>query len=96
MAEQLEQNSGKQVTVEFIYLNTNEETKFLVSWEDTLAQVWEQAYDKLGEVHREKDELECQNGESLMSYLNLTLIELHERRICQERKFQIKSETGGA
>ncbi len=96
MSEQLEQNHGKQVTVQFIYLNTNEETEFHANQEDTLAQVWEQAYDRLGEVRREKDELECQNGESLMSYLNLTLAELHERHICPERKFQIKSETGGA
>lgn len=82
--------------VEVLYLNTNAEKKFHVSWEQTVAQVWEEAYGKLGEARREVDEFECQEGGSLMSYLHLTMAQLRDQHICQNRKFQIKSETGGA
>jgi hypothetical protein len=82
--------------VEVVYLNTNEEVKFHASWDDTLAQVWDEAYRKLEETRREGDEFQCQDGVSLMQYLNLTLAELRERHICQNRKFAIRSETGGA
>lgn len=85
-----------QPIVEFVYLNTNAEVKFHARWSDTLAQVWEQSYVELKESRRQADELQCQDGNSLMDSLNLSLAELRDRKICQNRKFQIKSETGGA
>lgn len=96
MAEEKRPNGGNPV-VEFLYLNTNAEKKFHAGWNDSLAEVWEQAYKELGEARRERDEIESQNdGASLMSYLDLTLEQLREKHICQNRKFQIKCETGGA
>lgn len=82
--------------VEVVYLNSNEETRFHAAWEDTLAMVWDEAYRKLEESRRQGDELQCQDGASLMPYLTLTLAQLRERRICPGRKFAIRSETGGA
>ena len=83
--------------VEFLYLKNNDEVSFKVSWNDTLAAVWTQAYVELKEERLAKDELECQkSGDSLKNYLSLSLSELRDRHICADRKFQIKSETGGA
>jgi len=82
--------------VEVLYLNTNEEAKFHASWNGTLQQVWDEAYTKLGETRHEGDEIQCQDGASLMGYLSLTLAELRDRHICQNRKFAIRSATGGA
>jgi hypothetical protein len=82
--------------VEVVYLNTNEEVKFHAAWEDTLAQVWEEAYRRLEETRREGDEFQCQEGTSLMQFITLTLAQLREKHICQDRKFAIRSETGGA
>ena len=82
--------------VEVLYLNTNEEAKFHASWDATLQQVWDRAYIELGETRRDGDEIQCQEGESLMSDLGRTLAELRERHICPNRKFAIRSATGGA
>lgn len=90
-----EEKHGNPI-VEFLYLNTNAEEKFHAQWSEKLSLVWDHAYDELKEVRKPNDLLECQNGESLMTHLDLTLEQLRERHICQARKFQIRSETGGA
>jgi hypothetical protein len=82
--------------VEVLYLNTNEDVQFHAAWEDTLAQVWEEAYERLQEKRRDGDEFQCQDGTSLLQYITLTLAQLREKHICQDRKFAIRSETGGA
>ena len=82
--------------VEVVYLNTNEEAKFHASWNDTLHMVWDMAYTALGETPRDGDEIQCQDGSSLMSYLSLTLAQLRDQHICENRKFEIRSATGGA
>jgi hypothetical protein len=102
MTASLEREKEKDIdhddrpVVQVLYLNTNEETRFHVSWNDTLQQVWDEGYTKLGETRREGDEIQCQEGASLMSYLTLTLAELRDRHICQDRKYAIRSATGGA
>jgi NADH:ubiquinone oxidoreductase subunit len=88
--------SSENPNVEVVYLNTNEEAKFHAHWHDTLQHVWDEAYKKLGETKREHDEFQCHDGHSLMGHLNQTLEELRERHICKDRKFAIRSETGGA
>lgn len=88
--------SHGQPGVEFVYLNTNAEIKFHAKWDDKLSLVWDKAYGELKETRRPNDQLECQTGESLMTHLDLTLQDLRERNICKARKFQIRSETGGA
>jgi hypothetical protein len=85
-----------QPLVEVLYLNTNDEVKFHAPWDDTLEKVWEEAYRKLEEARRPGDEIQCQDGSSLMSYLQLTLAQMRERHICPDRKFAIRSATGGA
>jgi len=91
-----EKEHDKGPVVEVRYLNTNEETKFHASWHDTLRHVWDEGYKKLGETRREGDEFQCQDGGSLMEHLGLTLEQLRERHICVERRFAIRSTTGGA
>lgn len=87
---------GQEADVHVTYLNTNASVRFYVPWETPLAKAWEIAYEKLGEARREKDQLECVDGHSVMDYLSLTMQELKERGICPERRFQIKCEAGGA
>ena len=87
---------GHEVAVKFTYLNSNEEVEFRVPAADTLQQVWDTAYGKLEESRRQGDQLQCASGTSLMADLQLTMTELHERHICTERHFEIRSESGGA
>jgi hypothetical protein len=82
--------------VEVLYLNTNAEVKFHASWSATLQRVWDEAYKELKEAKRPNDQFECQSGQSLMGMLSKTLEELRKEHVCQDRKFQIRSETGGA
>ncbi len=94
--EERDQDRDKGPAVEVLYLNSNEEAKFHASWDATLQQVWDRGYTELGETRREGDEIQCQEGASLMSYLALTLADLRDRHICPGRKFAIRSATGGA
>lgn len=94
--EQEKGTEKKGPLVEIVYLNSNEEAKFHASWDDTLQQIWDRAYQELGEGRREGDEIQCQDGASLMGYLSLTLEQLRERHLCEHRKFAIRSQTGGA
>jgi hypothetical protein len=82
--------------VDFLYLKTNEEKKFHVQWNNTLQQVWDQAYTELGEAKQNGDTLECQNGTKLAPYLGQTLEQLRDQKICVDRKFQIRGPAGGA
>lgn len=90
------QNEGQGPIVEVTNLNTNETVKFHVKWEDTLNQVWDEAYDELKETRNPGDQLLCEGGESLMGYLNSTLAQLRDQKVCQNRKYQIRRPTGGA
>ncbi|MBI2313632.1 MAG: hypothetical protein HYU77_14120 [Betaproteobacteria bacterium] len=96
MNQEAPQQGHRHTIVEFVYLNSNAEVKFEVKWNDKLVDVWNVAYDKLTEAKKPTDQLECQTGESLMADLQLSLEELRERKVCHARKFQIRSETGGA
>jgi hypothetical protein len=89
-------DNEKGPIVEVINLNTNETVKFHVSWEETLGKVWDTAYEELKETKNPKDEFLCEGGESLMPYLGLTLLQLRDKKVCQNRKYQIRRPTGGA
>jgi hypothetical protein len=95
-AQEQDKGDDKGPAVEVLYLNTNEEVKFHAAWDETLQHVWDESYGKLGETKRANDELQCQDGVSLMPYLTLTLAEMRDKHLCQNRKFAIRSETGGA
>jgi hypothetical protein len=82
--------------VEVDDLHTNEDAKFHAKWSDTIQQIWDRAYEELGEARKETDVFECKDGHSLMRSLHLTLEQLREQRVCQNRKFQIRGGTGGA
>ena len=92
----MENQNEKGPAVEFVYLKTNDEVKFHAGWDETLQSVWEMAYGKLEETKLGGDEVECRSGTSLMPYLAFTLAQLRDQQICASRKFQIRSETGGA
>jgi hypothetical protein len=95
--DQKEEKQGhKQVQVHISYLNTNEEVRFRVGLEETLAAVWDRAYAELGETRRDGDQLQCADGTSLMGALDHTLAQLQEQHVCPGRRFEIRSETGGA
>lgn len=82
--------------VEVLYLKSSDDAKFHADWDDTLAQVWDQAYRELREARHPSDVLECQDGSTLMPHLGSTLAQLRDQHICPGRKFQIRGETGGA
>jgi hypothetical protein len=82
--------------VEVTNLNTNESVKFFAKWDETLQQVWTTAYAELKESPKPGDELLCDGGASLMTYLSCTLAQLREKKVCLHRKYQIRRATGGA
>lgn len=87
---------GGQLPVHVMYVNTGERTRFLVPPTTTLQGVFQQAYMLLKEVQRPGDKYFCEGGLDLGSYLTLTLEELHRRKICDKRHYEIAAETGGA
>jgi hypothetical protein len=82
--------------VEVTNLNTNESVKFFARWEETLQQVCTTAYSELKESPQQGDELLCEGGASLMQFLNSTLAQLRDQKVCPNRKYQIRRATGGA
>ncbi len=89
------ENQGNPV-VHVLYLKTNDEKTFHVHWNNTLQQIWDQAYTELGEAKQAGDTLECQDGTKLGPYLGQTLEQLRDQKICVDRKFQIRGPAGGA
>ncbi|HZQ46594.1 MAG TPA: hypothetical protein VFC07_06260 [Verrucomicrobiae bacterium] len=82
--------------VEVTDLNTNTSVKFFARWEETLAQVWTNAYGELKEARKPGDEFLCEGGGTLTEHLNSTLAQLREQKVCQNRHYQIRRATGGA
>lgn len=94
-ANQDHDSKGPEVVV--VDLHTAERAPFHMPWESTLQQVWDQAYKELKESPRPKDQLQCaKGGVDMTPYLALTLKELQDQHICQDRKFQIHGDSGGA
>ena len=97
MTVQVHENKGPVPLIRVLYTNTSRSVEFHSSWDSTLQAVWDEAYIKLGEQRKAKDELSCEKeGTSLMSYLSLTLAELRDKHICPDRHFQISGDSGGA
>ncbi len=96
MNTQTSEGPDKGPIVEVMNLNTNDTVKFHAGWEDTLKEVWDKAYGELHETRNSGDELLCEGGAVLSGYANLTLAQLREQKICQNRKYQIRRPTGGA
>jgi hypothetical protein len=88
------EKKGPEVEVE--NLKTNAVQKFHMPWESTLEQVWNKAYELLGEGRGAADQFQCADGKDLMGSLNKTLEQLREGKVCQNRHFQIRGPTGGA
>lgn len=88
-------NEGR-VRVTVTYINTSETEDFRMPRSASLNQVFEKAYEVLGETRRPDDKFFCKGGLDLSPYLSLTLDELHRRKICRKRHYEIASETGGA
>ena len=88
------EDHGPQVRVK--YRNTNEVVKFSATWNTTVADVWAKAYGELGEVRKDIDTFETDEGTDLGPYLGSTLEQLRDAHVAPERKFAIRSETGGA
>jgi hypothetical protein len=87
---------GGHLPVHLLYVNTGERTKFSVPRTTTLHAVFQEAYKLLKEAQRAGDKYFCEGGLDLGPYLGLTLEELHRRKICTKRHYEIAGETGGA
>lgn len=87
---------GGKVKVAVTYANTDETERFEMPRDATLTQVFDKAYELLEEPRRPADKFFCKGGDSMADYLNLTLEQLHRKKICRKRHFEIVGETGGA
>lgn len=84
------------VKMHVVYVNTSAVAEFSVPRTTTLDEAFNKAYAELKEKRRPTDTFFCEDGAPLQQYLSLTLEELHRRKICRKRRFQISGETGGA
>lgn len=87
---------GGKVRVTVTYVNTSETVEFRMPRKDTLKETFAEGYKELKEKPRPEDRYLCEDGHDLAPYLGLTLEELHKRKICRKRRFQIAGPTGGA
>jgi len=96
MTDEKDHEKKGEPIVEVTYLKTNKEVRFHVEWTNTLQFVWDKAYDELHEKKVADDKFECSDGNLLTAYLDDTLEQLREKKICVDRKYQIHGPTGGA
>jgi|SRR5580658_1566444 hypothetical protein len=94
--EEEAQAHGGKVKVWVTYVNTSVTVEFRMPRTATLKATFDQAYVELKEAPRAEDRYLCESGENLVPHLGLTLEELHKRKICRHRRFQIAGPTGGA
>lgn len=87
---------GGKVRVTVTYVNTSATVDFRMPRKATLKETFAQAYDELKEKPRPEDRYLCEDGHDLAPHLGLTLEELHKRKICRKRRFEIAGPTGGA
>lgn len=86
--------AGQAVTFE--HVNSLKEVKVHAGKNETLAQLWDEAYQELKEPRRPDDRLQTDEGRDVMPFLSLTLRELREKQGIKTRKFEIVGPTGGA
>lgn len=91
-----ETTNSHTVEVHVKSLITAEEVAFPAEWTSTLQWVWDEAYLKLEEKHRDGDTFRCQGGTDLMPFLGLTLAQAQEQHLCEGRHFEIRGPSGGA
>jgi hypothetical protein len=94
--EEEARDHGGKVRVFVTYVNTSVTVEFRMLRTATLKETFDHAYQELKETPRPEDRYLCETGENLASFLSLTLEELHRRKICRHRRFQIAGPTGGA
>lgn len=85
-----------KVHVTFVYENTGDEKRFKVERSATLNEIWQEAYEELGEQQKPDDQLESAAGISLMGYLSHQVTELRKSDVIASYDFQIRAKTGGA
>lgn len=85
-----------EVEVQVKSLKTGETVKFKVVETTTLQSVWDIAVGKLNEARAAGDTFRCANGQDLSAFLNQTLAQLNDEKICSDRHFEIKGPSGGA
>lgn len=99
-------DKDRKVDVTVFYTGTAEDKNFKAEEDDTLEQVIEKAYRKLGETRRTGDQFFCHAAprHDLMPYLGTTLKMMAKQNVCVREKgrnklefeFDIDTDTGGA
>lgn len=95
MEKEGEHSEHHDVEVSVTYSNTGRTTKFAISKNVTLQEVFKEAYVKLGEPKRDTDQYFCLNGSSMAEELNKTIESVIKSK-CKEAKFEIRGPSGGA
>jgi len=89
-------NGSDEVEVQVKSLKTAETAKFKISDSATLLSVWDAAVTKLNEPKNAGDTFRCAKGQDLTGFLNQSLAQLQEQKVCEDRHFEIKGPSGGA
>jgi len=77
-------------------LITGESVAFRMPATATVQATWDEAYQKLGESHRDGESFRCTNGVDLMDRLSDTLAQLRQQHIYEDAHFEIRGPSGGA
>lgn len=96
----------RKVHVTVFYTGTADDKNFVAEEDDTLQQVIDEAYRKLGETRRAGDQYFCHAAprHDLSPYLGTTLKKMEKQGVCVREKgrnklefeFDIDTDTGGA
>ena len=87
---------SRTVQVHFKSLKTNEKVNFKIEESATLESAWARANSELEETRQPGDTLRCASGDDMMSYLQKSLEQIRDDKICTNLHFEIKGDSGGA
>lgn len=95
--QEAEHERGR-VEVHVTHVNEVEHASFKERRSATLGELWDRSYKELEIARKPKDIFQTGGDapKSLMTHLNLTLEQAHEKKVITDYCFGIASETGGA
>lgn len=95
MSGKIENNNGGKA-IAFEHVNSLKNVNVHAKKNETLGELWDEAYIKLEEPRRDGDRLQTDGGVDVMPYLSMTLSQLRDEQGIKTRKFEIIGPTGGA
>jgi hypothetical protein len=91
-----QEGSGGGPALHFEHIASLHTVTVHTNWAEILNQAWDEAYVLLGEVRRDGDRLQTDDGIDATPYLTWSIRRIHDEKVLRSHKFQIVGPTGGA